>query len=363
MWVNVARGKNGPGWLGLLACIFLLCCERKKPARKAPVKETPLVHIARAESLLGPMPVPADNPLTAEKIALGHQLFFEKRLSQSGTMSCYSCHQSSDGSGRHAATPLTDAGVPHLRHAPSLWNVGYLPQLMWDGSAPSLESTGPFGAHSVMGVAPEDAKKKASQIDAIPYYHAAFRAAFGHAASEETIHKALASYMRSLVCYNTRYDRYVAGDKGALTGRELHGLELFADRGDCTSCHSPPWFSDAYTSPNAAYHNSGIGTTGPRDQVDVGRMAVTGDAKDWAAFKTPSLRNVSSTAPYSHTGEVASLGQIVSTFAAGGIANPNLDARLSGRLSFDESLVVVAFLGTLRCERKLSPPPAQTVPK
>jgi cytochrome c peroxidase len=240
----------------------------------------------------------------AEKIELGHKQFVEQ---------CASCH---DG------THLRDG-----RKAPALWNVAYFSApnghgaFFWDGRAPTLEAA----------VAAEAGPKATPDTPA-----------------------ALAEYLRTLVCNDTAYDKYAAGDKTALTVQQQHGLDVFLGKGQCGICHAPPYFSTAMSMENGIYFNTGIGTQGvPEDKVDAGRMKVTNKPADWAAFKPPTLRNVTRNAPYFHDGSVAKLDDAVKLMAAGGIANKNENPALIDRqLSDAERADVIAFLASLECPAK-----------
>ncbi|MEN9580344.1 MAG: hypothetical protein RJA70_3353, partial [Pseudomonadota bacterium] len=297
--------------------------------------------------------------------ALGHKLFFDKRLSVDGSRSCYSCHQNEDGTGGHEPLAVGAGDKPLTRHAPVMWNVGYLPAFYWDGRADSLESQakGAWGGGN-MGVGKDNLQKKADEIGALAEYAPLFVEVFpGEGATPDTIAQALASYERTLFCGATAYDKFLEGDKGAMTAEQQAGFEIFAaaDKGNCASCHTPPFFSDAYLAQGGAYHNIGIGFEGKAPEaVDVGRQVVTKSPSDYGAFKTPTLRNVSKTAPYFHDGSVATLEAAVRFMAGGGYPNKNLDAKLGvlpkDRLKDSEIASLVAFLGALECEGHLVVP-------
>lgn len=309
---------------------------------------------------LAPLKHPENNPSSPAKVALGHQLFFDARLSVDGSRSCYSCHKNEDGNGGHEPTAIGAKGKPLSRHSPTIWNVGYLPRLYWDGRAESLEAQ-VLGAWSGgnMGVGKEGLDAKAKEIGAIPGYQKQFAAVFGtEGATAENIARAISAYERTLICDTTAFDRYAEGDKGALTAKQKRGLELFSGNAGCQTCHSPPHFSSAFTASEGTYYNLGIGTQGKaKVDVDPGRQAVTKDAKDWANFKVPTLRNISKTAPYFHDGSVATLEQAVRLVASGGHANENLTSFIRDRGLGDADIsALVAFLGALDCEKKLEEP-------
>ena len=302
----------------------------------------------------------ADDPRRANKIALGHALFFDKRLSANSDRACSSCHEAPRGAKETAGGPdpiaIGSGDKPLSRHAPALWNIAYgQGAFYWDGRATTLEATtkaewrGP-----AMGIG-DRLDAKAAALAAIPGYRKLFAAAFpGAPITAEQVTQALAEYERTLLCTTTPYDRFAAGDKAALTDQQQRGLDLFLDKGQCLSCHAPPYFSTAMgldpASNTVGYQNVGIGTDRADDKVDLGRMAVTGAAIDWAAFKPPSLRNVTKTAPYFHDGSGATLDAVVRTMTTGGIANKNLNPAMTDRGFTDaERADLIAFLGGLEC--------------
>jgi cytochrome c peroxidase len=315
---------------------------------------------ARGDSPLGPMPVPPDNPQTQGKIALGHQLFFDARLSFDGSRSCYSCHQNEDGNGGRDPIAIGAGDKPLTRHSPVIWNVGYLQAFYWDGRSPSLEAQATAAwAGGNMGVGKENLEKNAAEIAGIEGYKKQFDDVFpDEGVTPDTIVKAISAYERTLVCDDTAWDRHQKGESKALDAQQLRGLEIFSGKGACVACHAPPHFSTAYGLPMGIYFNVGIGTKDkPESEVDVGRMAVTSAATDWAAFKPPSLRNVSKSAPYFHDGSVATLEEAVRTMASGGYPNNNLTPLMVDRkLSDAEIADVVAFLRALDCNRTLESP-------
>jgi cytochrome c peroxidase len=210
-----------------------------------------------------------------------------------------------------------------------------------------------------MGVGAENLDAKAAEIGAISGYAEQFQAVFGdRGATAETVAEAIASYERTLVCDDTRYDRFMAGDRDVLNAEEEHGLELFNGKAACAICHTPPFFSAQFAANDGVYYNVGIGIEGvPDDQVDVGRQAVTGSDGDWAAFKVPSLRNIAKSSPYFHDGSVQSLEEAVRYMAGPGVDNKNLTPLLMDRqLTDDEVAAVVAFLGSLSCQGVLTQP-------
>ncbi len=326
-------------------------------APETPTPATP--PTATTASPLGAVAVPADNPQTPEKVALGHQLFFDARLSVDGSRSCYSCHLNEDGNGGHDPVAIGAGGKKLPRHSPVIWNVGYLGGLYWDGRAASLEAqaTGAWALGN-MGVGKENLDKKAKEIEAIAGYKAVFDKVFpGEGVTPSTIVKAISAYERTLVCDNTAWDRHQAGDATAMNDAQKRGLATFQGKAGCIACHTPPFFSSAYSG-EGTYFNVGVGTDGKAEaDVDVGRMSVTKNEADWAAFKVPTLRNVSKTPPYFHDGHTASLKDAVKLMASGGVKNKNLTPLMVDKALTDAEVDdIVSFLGALDCEKKLEQP-------
>jgi cytochrome c peroxidase len=308
---------------------------------------------------LGAVTAPADNPQTDAKVKLGHQLFFDNRLSIDGSRACYSCHLNEDGNGGKDPLAIGAGEKVLTRHSPVIWNVGYLAELYWDGRSKSLEAQATAAwAGGNMGVGNENLEKKAAEIAAIAGYKTQFDAVFpGEGVTPTTIVKALSAYERTLVCDDTAYDKYAKGDAEALTDEQKKGLDLFMGKAACITCHTPPHFSTAYGGPQGTYYNVGIGTNKKVEEVDVGRAKVSNQPADWAAFKVPTLRNVAKSAPYFHDGSVAKLEDAVRVMAGGGYSNKNLSPLVVDRkLTDGEVKQLVAFLGALDCNEKLEEP-------
>jgi len=345
----------------VLAIAALAGCKKKQPATDeqqadnvAPppatrVSQQPLPQLPKLE-----LP---DNPKRAQLVALGHVLFFDKRLSGGNDRACYSCHQNEDGTGGHDPLAIGSGDKPMPRHAPTLWNVGYWKNAgYWDGRAPTLEENikGAWGGPN-MNAGKDKLDAKAAEIAKVPGYKQLLTDAFGRAdVKADQLASAIAEYMRTLTCTDTAYDKYAAGDKTALGAEQQRGLDVFAGKGQCIVCHAPPFFSTAMGVDGGIYFNVGIGTDGPEDKVDVGRMKVTNKPEDWAAFKPPSLRDVTRSPPYFHNGSVAKLEDAVKLMSSGGIKNKNLNPALADRhLSDGERADLMAFLGALACPGKL----------
>jgi cytochrome c peroxidase len=363
----------------VLAALAFAGCKKKDPATETQPGSGGSAGSATAQSEVKARPsqqpqpqLPAlelpEDPKRAEKIALGHVLFFDQRLSGANDRSCYSCHQNEHGNGGKDPLAIGSGDKQLTRHSPVIWNVGYWKNAFyWDGRAKTLEANvkGAWGLGNMGagGSVPEkvdaNLEAKTAALLKVAGYKPLFAAAFGKTPIKaEHVQAAIAEYMRTLVCNDTAYDKYAAGDKAALSEQQQRGLDVFQGKGKCITCHAPPFFSTAMPVEGGAYFNTGVGTKDvPEDKVDIGRMAVTKQPTDWAAFKPPSLRNVSKSAPYFHDGSVATLEEAVQLMASGGIANKNKSPLLEDtKLTDAERADLIAFLGALDCPGKLEEP-------
>ena len=284
-------------------------------------------------------PVPEDNPLTAAKMALGRRLFHEPRLSRTGSLSCASCHDPRRAftDGRQLAHGVD--GRVGARNVPTLVNAAWSASFFWDGRAATLEQQAlqPVLNPRELGMMPD----RVLALARSPAYRPAFVAAF---ASEPTIFdvgRALASYVRTIEAGDTPYDRYLAGDDGALGAAAQRGLVLFNGTARCNSCHAGALLTDGQ------FHNTGVAwRTG--ELTDEGRARVTHRPADRGAFKTPTLREVARTAPYMHDGSLSTLHAVVEFYDRGGVGNTGLDGRIRPlHLSMVEKSDLVALLQSL----------------
>jgi cytochrome c peroxidase len=291
---------------------------------------------------LPPMEVPADNPMTPERAGLGKQLFFDKRLSRTGEMSCETCHLPEIGwTDGKALSPRFD-GSMNTRHTPTLYNVGYYREWYWDGRATTLESQIRAAWTGQMGGEPEAVAKVLNEI---PEYRQRFEKIMGGPATPENITQALATFVRTLVSDDSAWDRYEKGNKSAVSDEVIAGFKVFSEVANCTNCHLPPLYSDTL------YHNVGIGFD--KQPPDPGRGKVTGESSMMGAFKTPTMRSVTETGPYFHDGRAATLDEAVDFLLNGGIKNPNLDGKLQPKkLTAPQRDQLFAFIRALTPEPK-----------
>ena len=297
------------------------------------------------------IPWPADNPYSPARAELGKLLFFDGRLAADGKVSCAFCHQPEHGFAGGSAFSVGVSGKPEARHTPTIINRAWGRSQFWDGRAPTLEDqvriavTNPDEMGLTEGAA-------AATIRAIQGYAPLFAAAFGDSTiSFERIAKAIATFERTIVSGNSAYDRYLAGDKSALTRQQKDGLDFFNKKGECAECHSGPNFTDE------KFANIGIGTAHPNP--DPGREAITQKRGDSGRFKVPTLRDAARRAPYMHDGSERSLSDVIALYAKGGLPNPHLDTRLTPfYLEEETKQALLSFLDALNGEgwQKITPP-------
>jgi cytochrome c peroxidase len=334
-------------WVGALVSASLALIAGCKHA----VGDLPLGTPVQIKAPLGlpPVPVPADNPPTADTIALGRLLFYDKHLSKDNSLACASCHSPvldfTDG----RRLSLGVGGMTGVRNAPTLLNVAYLPFQFWDGRAASLEvqAISPIADPTEMNQ-PHDVS--VSKLARNPAYTPLFLKAFGPGGvTIGRVEKALASFERTIVSGDSAFDRYqFAGDRSALTPAQVRGLAVFVDpeRGNCASCHTIRVHDALFN--DGGFHNTGEGVGDDGTLKDVGRIHETRVATDEGAFKTPTLRNIANTAPYMHDGSLNTLKEVVDFYAGGGNSNPNLDKEMSRiHLSGADRLDLVEFLKSL----------------
>jgi cytochrome c peroxidase len=267
------------------------------------------------------MPVPEDNPITEENIELGRRLFNDRRLSRDRSIACASCHDSRRAFSDGRPVALGVYGKLGRRSAPALINRGYGRAFFWDGRAASLE---------------EQVLQPIQDPNEMDMTLSEVSARVGVTKAE--LSRALASYVRSILSGNAPIDRFANGDRTALTMEQQAGLQLFRGKGNCTACHVGPTFSDE------RFHNTGIAWRDGRLH-DEGRAAVTSLEADRGAFKTPTLREISRTAPYMHDGSLGTLEDVIEYYDRGGNRNSGLDPELRLlKLTDAEKRALAAFL-------------------
>lgn len=307
------------------------------------------------EALPDVAPAPADNPTTDAKVTLGKMLYMDPRFSSTGTVSCNSCHNVMEGGEDSRTVSMGVHGKTGGRNSPTVWNSAFHSVQFWDGRADLLEdqAKGPVTNPVEMGVT--EIEQAMDKVRAIPGYKPYFEKAFGKdSMTVDNAAKAVAAFERTLITPDSAYDKYVKGDKKAMSSQQVRGMETFASTG-CTACHSgaafngpkmefgqgfyakfPTFADNAY---NKKYDLS----------ADKGREEATGKAADAHMYRVPTLRNITDTAPYFHNGSVNDLAEAVRVMAK---------SQLNKDLPDKEVDDIVAFLVALT-----GPYPEITMPR
>jgi cytochrome c peroxidase len=280
--------------------------------------------------------IPEDNPMTREKIQLGQQLFFDPRWSRSRTVSCSSCHDPAHGWSDPRELSIHGSGKASRRHSPTVMNRAFGELQQWSGARASLE-------HQAMKSSDSDSETVVKHLGGIPGYREQFQRVFGTEVTGEGVAKAIAAFERSILSGNSPYDRFRAGDPGALSDAARRGLTLFESKARCAKCHSGFNFTDE------GFHNLGVGMDRP--DPDLGRHEILKLAITRGAFKTPTLRDVVARPPYMHDGSLKTLAEVVAFYDRGGLPNPSLSPMVQPLgLSAQEQADLVAFLEALTGE-------------
>jgi len=321
--------------------------------------------------------IPRDNPQTPAKIALGERLFFDGRLSADGTVACSTCHDPARAFTDGKPLSIGIAGRVGQRNAPTILNALYNKTQFWDGRAQTLEAQAALPIVNAVEMGQPSIDAAVTAIAAITEYQDAFRKVFARPPSGPDLLRAIASYERTQMAFDSPFDRFIAGDASAIDVAAKRGWELFNTRGRCNKCHAPSEDArDVTYFMDGDFHNIGIGIirhnvvalarqaeqlvdSGDQTAVDraaiqtdlsaLGRFLITKKERDIAAFKTPGLRNVLVTGPYFHDGSQTTLWDVMDHYNKGdGLQNPYLDEDIQP-LALTESDIddVVAFLASL----------------
>ncbi|MFN7926503.1 MAG: cytochrome-c peroxidase [Blastocatellia bacterium] len=325
---NIVVIRTGKGFLLLLCLIFTISSYR----------ENSLLQKARNKFSVLPAQAPElkNNPLTPAKIELGKLLFFDPRLSSTGTVSCNSCHNVAKSGVDNREVSLGVNGLTGTRNSPTVFNAVFNVAQFWDGRAKDLQeqAKGPIQNPVEMNNAPAQVVQT---LRAIPTYANLFQTAFPNEVEPLTfdnLAKAIAAFEATLLTPSARFDQYLAGNEAALNEQEQRGLSLFISK-DCASCHK------GVNLGGLSYHRFGVAKK-PAPEIlppaDKGRHAVTHLASDEYVFRAPSLRNVELTAPYFHSGKVWELKEAITVMT---------NAQLGIKLKDKEIEDIAAFLKTL----------------
>ncbi len=347
----------------LVALIFALVTVQPASAQTASTV-MPIGKRVEIKAPLGlpPLPVPADNPLTEDSIALGRRLYYDPGLSVDGTISCASCHAPQFAFSDKRPMSEGVGGKSGTRHAPTVINSAYSTLQFWDGRAGSLEeqAKGPMAnpvemAHSLEGVV------KHVQTD--PHYVELFRKAWGtDQINIDLIVKSIASFERTVIAGDSPFDRFFYGhEPQAMSPEAQRGMKIFVNpkKGNCATCHTLGKEYSLFT--DNKFHNLGIGADTRGNLNDQGRYTVTKNDEDMGAFKTPSLRNLTNRGPYMHDGSFRTVKDALGHYIGGGNWNSHLDKEIHSLdiLTFDERDELLAFLDALngKLPENIGPPP------
>ena len=318
--------------------------------------------------------VPEDNALTPQRVALGRKLYFDKRLSDDGSVSCATCHDVTRGFTDQLAVSKGIGGQFGKRNAPTTLNVALLQTLFWDGRSPTLDHQArqPILNPVEMGMADEAAAMKAISDD--PQYQKMFQEAYGREMNYEDLGRAIGAFERTLVFMDSPFQRFLASDHGSISAAARAGFELFNGKARCVACH--PMSPSNPLGTDNRFHNVGVsarhqdfealGRQAIRllqedpseqkmdelavgtDMSELGRFMVTRNRVDMGSFRTPLILNIGITPPYMHDGSLATLWDVIDHYNKGGEANPFLDGGIEPLALTEEEIdQLVAFLFTL----------------
>jgi cytochrome c peroxidase len=308
----------------LMVSLFFISCRTGHPEIKGYITKVPF---------------PEDNPQSDEKIALGRRLFFDKRLSRDGSISCATCHSPEFAfTDRKRFSEGVGGGLTE-RNAPSLLNSAFLKTVMFDAHLASLEMQVivPIQEHIEMDMKMGDLIDRLSKDE---YYMEAAWRIYKRKFDPYVLTRSIAAFERSLLSLDSRFDRYLYGkDKNALTEQEKRGWKIFSDQLYCTKCHPAPYFTTFDPACNGLYSDYGN---------DQGRFRIHHDTADIGLFKIPSLRNIELTYPYMHDGSIKDLNEVIVHYASGGRAHFNKSPFIRPfDISQEDKKDLIAFLRSL----------------
>ncbi len=347
-------------WFGRVALVVIM----SMPLACA-ISPNPGSHVIGGIGPLPPVEENPDNRYTPERAALGKALFFDNRISKNGDMNCSTCHLPEFGWTVPSAFSPANEGFVERRNPPSLINVGYNKALIWDGRAPSLEKQAVGSTKNPVHKG-QNIDKLMTVFNRDPEIVALFKKAYGSKPNAQDYGRAIAVFQRHiLISGESDFDRYMKGDKDALSESAKRGLDLFMGRAGCVACHNGPNFTDS------GFYNIGLSRNPRFDEPefqeilkfdakrkglqewrqindDPGRYLVTHKREDWKKFKTPTLRNLRDTAPYMHDGRYETLDEVIDHYDRGGDKTENQDARIKPlHLTAQEKRDLKAFLLSL----------------
>lgn len=313
--------------------------------------------------------VPADNPMSADKVELGRHLFYDTRLSGDGSQSCASCHSQARAFTDGRITPVGITGEAGRHNSMSLGNVAYNASSTWAAHVERLEDQAML---PMFGTAPVELGLAGSEDEVLarlasePLYAELFPRAFDDGLTIDNVTRAIASFERTMISGRSRFDRFVTGEL-ELPAPAQRGLALFeSERLGCARCHGGFNFTSSFdheglaNGPRTQFFNTGlynVDGTGAYPVGDQGLVEITGDPRDMGRFRAPTLRNISVTAPYFHDGSAATLDDVIDHYARGGVASPLKSPLVTGfTLTADERAELHAFLASLTDDAFLADP-------
>jgi cytochrome c peroxidase len=356
--------------------------ERVSPKRPPNPETDPLAQPKSLQQVGVPVEltrdaIPADNPQTPEKISLGQKLFFEPRLSADGTVSCSTCHSPDLAFTDRKPTSVGIKGRVGQRNAPTILNALYNKTQFWDGRVKTLEEQAALPIVNAVEMGHPNLDAAVAQIASVEEYRQAFQRVFGRPPNGPDLLRAIASYERTQLSFDSPFDHFIAGDKNAIDASANRGWELFNTQARCNKCHAlTDTQRDVTVFTDNDFHNIGIGIirhnvvalarqaeqlikSGDTAAIDraaiqtdmsaLGRFLITKQEKDTASFKTPDIRNALVTGPYFHDGSQETLWDVIDHYNKGdGLQNPYLDEDIQP-LALTETEIddLVAFLASL----------------
>jgi cytochrome c peroxidase len=311
-------------WLALCALLSVLLASNVSAQGTLPSSQTVRLEDFELELPMGlnrdDFYLPPDNPITRDKVALGRSLFFDPRLSIDNSVSCSTCHSPRIAFSDSRRVSLGVESRAGDRNAPAIINRAFSREQFWDGAANSLEEQARLPLTNPREMAMPSHELLVKKVRGIRGYRSWFKSVYASEVNIDDLAKAIAAFERTVVSGNSRYDQFKNGNEHALNESEKRGLAIFEGKARCSQCHNGANFTDE------KFHNIGVGWDATL--VDLGRYKVTHNEQDIGAFKTPTLREIETTAPYMHNGAFATLDETVAFYNRGGIANPFLDVEM-----------------------------------
>lgn len=350
----------------LIAVLAAVGCSGPEP------QSGPIMPVGESQAIEPPLglpnvAIPADNPPTAQTVALGRKLYYDKALSVDNSIACASCHDPEAGFADPNQFSEGVGGKLGGRQSPPVMNAAYFTTQFWDGRAASLEEQagGPVENPVEMAFTHEGVVERLSED---PVYAELFKEAWGEGPiAFEMVAKSIASFERTVLVGNSPFDRYMfGGDKEAMSEDAIRGLDVFTDpeKGNCEVCHEINEEEGYALFTDNKFHNLGVGAELDGSLADIGRFEVSQVETDKGAFKTPHLRNIADSAPYMHDGHLRTLKEVVDFYVGAGNSNDFRDEEIHelDHLSAQERADLIAFMEALSGEypEDVGPPAGET---